>query len=379
MGSDVSYKVLEPIRLRGLELRNRFAFVPFETNYAQVGSYPGTKHLEFYRKVAAGGVGLIILEATNVNPTVIATKYGMSIARDEYIPYFERLVDAVHAEGGRILLQLVDKSVLNQGKTVADLSKEEIAMLSAHFIKATARVAKAGFDGVEYHMAHLYTLADFLSRDGNVRRDEYGGSVVRRMRLARDIFERAKANADDAFIFATRFNGDDFLVGGNTTRDAVQIAVEFEKMGFDLLDISVGGRIEKILKDGRYGGWQQSYSAQRCIPSATYGDACNIHIAATIKAAVGKALVVGCGKIGDFKLANSVVEDGSVDLVGLSRAFFCDPEFVNKSVQGREIISCTWCNVCHRNYVRDEEVTCPRRERYERRHAPAVAHDSTVD
>lgn len=358
----MSQLIRTPFKVGHITLQNRLVFVPFETNYATPDSFPTDRHLDFYRRAAAGGVGLIVMEAVNVNPEIIATKYGMGIAHDKYIPHLRRLTDAIHREGGVVILQIADKSLLLPGRSPADMSQEEIAKMERYFVDAIERTYKAGFDGMEFHGCHLYTLGDFLSREGNKRRDEYGGGINNRVRIIEEICQAAKAKVGPNFIFACRYNGDDFLVGGNTVKDAAAIGQRLEKLGFDLLDISAGGRIEPFLKQGKWGGWKDSYSADRCIPDAHYADAANIHLAEGIKKAVKRIPVIGCGKIGTVQLAEQLLQEGKVDLVGMGRPIFCDPELPRKAFASRDddIVKCNWCKVCHRLYVADEPVVCPK-------------------
>lgn len=343
-----------------ITLRNRLVFPPFETNYATPDSFPTEKHFELYGKIAAGGVGLIVMEASNVNPKIRPTKYGIGITEDAYIPFHKKLTDIIHREGAAVILQIADKSALEEGRYGTEMSEQELKEIIGYFVEAIRRAEKSGYDGIDFHAAHLYTLADFLSRYSNKRKDGYGGSLRGRVRVIEEIFLKAKELVEPNFIFACRFNGDDFIVGENTLKDATKIAQYLETLGLDLLDISAGGRIEPILKTGSYGGWESSYSASRTIPNVSYPDACNIYLAEGIKKTVKKIPVTGCGKIGTVELAEKILGENKADLVGMARAIFCDPELPNKTFEGREkeISRCNWCNVCHRLYISDKETVC---------------------
>jgi len=358
----VTKLIQEPTKLGSITLRNRLVFPPFETNYALPDSFPTEKHIKLYRKIAAGGVGLIVLEAANVNPTITPTKYGLSISRDDYIPHLQKLTDAIHEQGAHVIIQLADKTALEEGRYATEMDAAEIERLIGYFVDAIVRTEKAGFDGIDFHACHLYTLGDFLSLDRNNRTDAYNKTLKGRVQIIKDIYLRAKDKVSSNFIFGCRFNGDEFMIGGNTIKDAAAIGQELEKLGFDLLDVSAGGRIEPIFKTGKYGGWSDSYSAARCVPGAGYPDAVNIHLAEGVKKAVKRIPVIGCGKIGTVKLAEQILQESKADLVGMARAIFCDPELPNKSFSGREkeIIKCTWCNVCHKLYTSDREVVCCR-------------------
>ncbi len=354
--------IQSPFKVGKVTLRNRLVFPPFETNYASPDSFPTEKHINFYRKIAAGGVGLIVMEATNVNPKIIPTKFGLGIFKDVYISSLQKLTDAIHQEGAAVLLQIVDKTALEEGRNGTEMSKEEIEELIDFFVEAIVRAEKSCFDGIDFHAAHLYTLGDFISRQSNQRTDEYGGSLKGRLRILEKIYLKAKDRVDPNFLFCCRYDGDNFVFGENTLSDAMAIGRYLEKLGFNMLDISAGGRIEPILKKGGYGGFEISYSGSRACPNNTYPDAANIHLAEGIKAAVKSIPVIGCGKIGTIRLAEEILRKEKADLVGMARALFCDPDLPNKSFAGKdkEILKCTWCNICLRLYMSDQQTVCLR-------------------
>ncbi len=348
-------RIFEPLKIKGVRLRNRLVMAPFETNWATREGYLTPRQRDFYLRVARGGVGLIILEAASVNPRTKYTPYGLGIYDDSFIPTLRELTDGIRGEGVASIFQVADKENLQDRRKPADFTRGEIKEIVGYFVAASRRTRRAGFDGVEYHMCHLYTLADFLSRRANRRRDEYGGSVERRMRIALEVVEGARKETGDDFLIACRFNGDDFVTGGNTLKQSREIARRFEAAGVDILDISVGGRVD----DAPAGAWN-SYSAERCVPPAQYPDATNVELAAAIKEEV-KVPVITAGKLGTPELAERVLSGGKADLVGLGRVIFADPEFPLKVREGRreDIIYCTWCNICHRLYFEEKPVTCP--------------------
>jgi 2,4-dienoyl-CoA reductase-like NADH-dependent reductase (Old Yellow Enzyme family) len=355
--------LFQSIKVGPLQLKNRMVFVPFETNFATEDSYPTERHVSFYERVAAGGVGLIIMEAVNVNPKMIATKYGMGLTDDKYIDSFNKMVERIHRHGTPVVLQIADKSLLNTHRTPEDLTHDEIYRLIDYFVETTKRVEKAGFDGVEYHGCHLYTLADFMSRE-NTRKDEFGKGLEGRMKMSKEILTRSRDQVGEKFALFFRINGDEFIPGANTLKDAMEIAKELEGMGCDAIDVSAGGRIEKWWsklesEGGKWGGWSMSYSAWRVIPGQAFPDAANMHLPEGIKKAVSIP-VIGAGKIGNAALAEQLLQERKADLIGFGRAIFADPDFPVKSMEGREkeIIRCTWCNHCHKIYTEDKQVDC---------------------
>ena len=305
--------------------------------------------------MAQGDCGLVVTQATNTNPDMEHrhTRFINSLHDDSYIPEYRRAVEEVKAMAPdvKIAPQLVDKSVLGRHITTKELTIADIKGIVENLAQAARRAREAGFDAVEYHSAHCYTLADLLSKRGNLRstNDPYGNTREGRLRIHLEIIARTRELAGDIPIIY-RYSGDDFVVGGNTVQDAIFIAKALEQAGMNILDISAGGRLE----DGREG-----YSATRAVPYAFYEDACNVYIAQRIKQFVSIP-VITAGKIGTIALANQVLEEDRADLVAMGRQLFCDPFTLPKTLEGREneILHCQWCRRCHISYLSGNIALC---------------------
>ncbi|MBI2876486.1 MAG: NADH:flavin oxidoreductase [Candidatus Tectomicrobia bacterium] len=357
-------RLFSPIRIGSLELKNRLAFAPCGTNYASEEGFPTERLLSHYRRIARGGSGLVIVEATSVNhQRRRREKHCLGIYEDRFIPPLRTLVSQIHHEGGRAAIQLVD-SLLAVGKRPADLSLEEIDALIDDFVSSSLRAREAGFDAIEYHMAHLYTLADFLSRKGNKRQDAFGGNAEGRLRIAQEVLRRSRQALGSGIPFLCRINGDEFTVGGNTLQDARQIARRLVEFGAEAIHVSAGGRIDDILgsyreallkeKEGSappgQGAFEllsQCYSLSRTLPSAEMPDGVNVYLAEGIKKAV-PVPVIAVGKINHPDLAEEIVREERADLVALCRPLLADPAWPNKVREGRadQIVRCRCCNRC---------------------------------
>jgi 2,4-dienoyl-CoA reductase-like NADH-dependent reductase (Old Yellow Enzyme family) len=348
-----------------MRLKNRLVMAPMETLQAESGLM-SSKQMKYYLERARGGVGLVIVEAAGVSSNITMFEgAGLRLCDDSYIPALQRFTKQFHSEGdeSKLAIQLAhvllepgfDMFAVNtrQGKRPCDLSLEEINHIIDDFANATIRARQAGFDAVEYHMAHYNTVADFLSKGFNTREDEYGQVTEGRARLACEIVKRAREKIGHNFPLICRISGDEYTVKGNTLRQTRIIAQMLEGAGSDAIHVSGGGRLED--------GGVRSYSFFRQVPTYDFPDGLNMHLAEGIKKVVSIP-VIAVGKIGDPATAEEVLVQGKADLVALGRALLADAAFARKAAEGRskEIQRCMWCNDCVRLLARKQPVVCTR-------------------
>jgi 2,4-dienoyl-CoA reductase-like NADH-dependent reductase (Old Yellow Enzyme family) len=237
------------------------------------------------------------------------------------------------------------------------------------FADAAARAIAAGFDGVELHFAHAYTMASFLSAL-NTRDDGYGGPRDARARLPLEVVSAVRARVDGAGVVGCRFLGDDVIDGGNHIDDAAWFGVELARAGLDFLSISKGGKFEDA-KQPKVGWAVYPYtgrSGYECMPTI-YSDAAgpfarNVPLAARIRAAVRAAgldtPVVTAGGICDFAQAEAILARGDADFVASARQTLADPDWWLKMRAGRggEIRRCEFTNYCEALDQQHKQVTC---------------------
>jgi 2,4-dienoyl-CoA reductase-like NADH-dependent reductase (Old Yellow Enzyme family) len=260
-------------------------------------------------------------------------------------------------------------------------------VLPGLFADAADRAMRAGFDGVELHFAHAYTMASFLSAL-NTRDDGYGGPRDHRMRLAREVIAAVQARVARRGIIGCRYLGDDVVDGGNRIDDAAWFGVELARAGLQFLSISKGGRFEDA-KQPKVGWSVYPYTGQsgyECMPTI-YSDARgpfarNVNLAATIRAAVRGAgfetPIVTAGGICEFAQAEAVLQRGDADIIASARQSLADPDWFRKLREGRghEIRRCEFTNYCEALDQQHKQVTCKLWDR-EALDAPDVtlAHD----
>jgi 2,4-dienoyl-CoA reductase-like NADH-dependent reductase (Old Yellow Enzyme family) len=243
------------------------------------------------------------------------------------------------------------------------------AQLPGLFAAAARRAREAGFDGVELHYAHAYTMASFLSRL-NSRGDDYGGNASNRVRLPLEVFSRVRAEVGNDYAVGCRFLADECIPGGSAVDDAVFYGCEFARAGMDYLSLSRGGKFDDA-RQPKVGEAAYPYtgrSGYECMPSY-YSDATgpfgrNLDSTARVRAAIrerGLATpVVAAGGIHGFAQAEAVLAAGKADIVGFARQALADPDWFRKVASGcgREVRLCLYTNYCEALDQRHRQVTC---------------------
>ncbi|HYN23808.1 MAG TPA: hypothetical protein VES69_02045 [Pyrinomonadaceae bacterium] len=242
-------------------------------------------------------------------------------------------------------------------------------VLPGIFAAAARRAREAGFDGVELHYAHAYTMASFLGAR-NTRTDGYGGPREHRVRLPLEVYRAVRECVGEDYIVGVRFLGDEVIERGNRVDDAAYFGVEFARAGLDFLSISKGGKFEDA-QQPKVGQAVYPYtgkSGYECMPT-TLSDEIgpfgrNVPQVAAIKRAVNAAgsntPIVASGGITTFEQAEDILQRGEADIAGLARQALADPDWFLKVRLGRgaEIRRCTYTNYCEALDQAHKQVTC---------------------
>ena len=253
---------------------------------------------------------------------------------DCQIPGFKKLTKAVHDCGSKIAMQLAHggrqtKAALIGTQPLAPstipapalctetpkaITVDEIQVVVRGFGEAARRVKEAGFDAVEIHGAHGYLINQFLSQNANQRTDSYGGSLVNRARLAIETVSEVKKRVGSAIPVFFRLNGEDYIEGGFTLKEAVGIAPWLVETGIDVIHVSAGV----------YG------SDPPTIPLIGSDLGCFLSLAQAVKNTVDVP-VIAAGRIKSPMLAEKVLEEGTADLISMGRALMADPDLPKKT------------------------------------------------
>ncbi|MBL8919845.1 MAG: NADH:flavin oxidoreductase [Myxococcaceae bacterium] len=286
----------------------------------------------------------------------------------------ERLLSLTEAA----LLQVLDAREADalrfgQRERVTDTHLPHIAglpqVLPGLFADAARRCVAAGFDGIELHYAHAYTMASFLSAR-NTRSDGWGGPREQRVRLPLDVFAAVRSAVPAHVAVGCRFLADEIIEGGSGVDDAAYFATRFARAGMDFVSLSRGGKFEDA-KQPKVGQAAYPYtgpSGHECMPTTKlpapgpFGR--NLpavaHITKTLRSEGLATPVVACGGIASFWQAEAVLEAGEADLVASARQSLADPDWFEKVRQGRgdEVRRCLFTNYCEGLDQSHEVVTC---------------------
>jgi 2,4-dienoyl-CoA reductase-like NADH-dependent reductase (Old Yellow Enzyme family) len=236
------------------------------------------------------------------------------------------------------------------------------------FADAAARAREAGFDGVELHYAHAYTMASFLS-PLNTRTDGYGGDPEGRIRLPLEVLAAVRARVGPGYAVGIRFLGDEAIAGGFGPAEAARFGARFAEAGADFLSVSRGGKFEDARRPavGEAAYPYTGPSGHACMPTVNdpeppFGR--NVPLAAAVRAAVraaGREIpVVASGGIGTFDLAEGILARGEADVIAAARQSLADPDWFRKILAGRgaEVRRCVYTNYCEGLDQRHRQVTC---------------------
>ena len=410
-----------PIGRGGLVLPNRIWLPAMVTWRGTDDGFVTDSVREIYLRYALGGAGMIVLEATGIRD--VASGPLLRLSDDRFVPGLRRLREEMRAVSSSVVIpQIIDflkiarrkptreflAGMVQRGRlpeavlalsdaefeeaharwlpdardrraflngyrqTIEDLDLGEIRRIPGWFAAAARRARQAGFDGVELHFAHAYTMASFLSVT-NARTDAYGGSFENRLRLPREVIAAVREEVGREFLVGCRYLGSEDILGedgrlrGNDLPEAQRIGVELARAGLDFLSVSRGGKFEDA-RQPPVGEAMYPYtgnSGQRCIPRAKSDPfGVNAYLAEGIRDAVRAAgssvPVVASGKIHTFEQAESILEGGRADLVGMARALLADPDLPRKWLAGKDEAarSCVFCPFCEEEDQRHRVVTC---------------------
>ncbi|HEX3235928.1 MAG TPA: hypothetical protein VHR41_17170 [Gemmatimonadales bacterium] len=420
-----------PLECGRLELRERTwvpAMVPWR---ATADGVVTPEVLAWYERFARGQPGALVVEATGIRD--IPSGPLLRIGDDRFIPGLGELVRTVRqASGGRtrLFIQIIDFLRIRRRPEPERYFREFLVLTERHrtlvpgsddairetlarmpeaewprfltereleslrfgerervtdtglphirelprvlpglFARAAARAEEAGFDGVELHCAHAYTMASFLSTL-NQRDDGYGGSRAERVKLPLEVFHAVRQNVSQRFVVGCRFLAEECIPGGYTSEDAAWFGAQFARAGMDYLSLSRGGKFEDA-KQPRVGWARYPYtgpSGYECMPTVRSDErgpfGRNREATRAVRDAV---LAAGCrtpvvlsGGISTFEQAEELLRDGAADIIASARQSLADPDWFRKLRLGLggEVRRCVFTNYCEGLDQVHKPVTC---------------------
>ena len=358
------------IDLKGVIFPNRIMRTSMVSGLATEDGHVTDELIARYQREAKGGAGALVVEAAVVLPS--RSSYNLRISDDSFIRELESLVRSVKEANPetRIGIQIMHfLKIARSGwrQRVSDFKAEDLPVIVRQHADAAARAIEAGFEFIELHMAHAYTLSSFLSLS-NDRTDDYGGGLNKRMRLPVEVYKAARQVVGEHYPLGIRINGEDFTAPGTTLLQSTQIAKKFAELGADYISVSAGSRFEDAPPppENTPPDPMSGYSGHRMSPPWWFPDETHVYLAGGVKTAVNKAgfktPIVTAGKIRTPKQAEEILKQQKAEIIGLCRPLLCDPDWPQKAREGKanEIVPCTACNWCLEADSRMEKVNCSR-------------------
>lgn len=355
--------MFQPINIGPMTVKNRFVVPPMGNNFANTDGSMSEQSAAYYRERAKGGFGLITIEATVVHKGAKGGPRKPCLYDDSTIESFRKVVDACHAEGAKVSVQLQNAGPEGNAKnagapikaatsipsdcgrdTPKEVTTEEVYELVKGYGLAAKRAMEAGVDAVEIHMAHGYLVSTFLSPRTNKRLDEFGGSFENRMRFSRLIIEEVKKMTEGKIAVLARINSCDEVPGGLDVHDSAAIAAYLEGCGLDAIHVSRAVHIRDEFM------WA---------PTVTHGGFSASQVE-EIKRAVSIP-VITVGRYTEPQFAELMVKEGRCDLVAFGRQSLADPYMPLKAQEERleDMLPCIAClQGCVANMYAGKPVCC---------------------
>lgn len=361
-------KILEPIQIGKVRVRNRINMAPMTTLYAGSDGEVTDQLMQYYAARARGGAGMVTVEGAYVNDNGLQIPCSINVSNDRYIPGLSRIANAIKDNGSVAVLQLIhagiqawveqsvgpseigriDGKPISTELTPRAMTTKEVHQYVDDFAKAAKRAQMAGFDAVQVHGTHGYLIMQFLSPITNHRIDNYG---VDRDLFPVEIVQEIKKVCGKEYpvifrLCADETLGDTFMEKGITIEDAKVTAQRLEKAGVDAFDVT-GGSDDVI---------------HLYVPSAYVLEGIEgafIHYAEQIKEVVSVPVMTG-GGVETPEEAERILAEHNVDMLFVGRGLIADSEWIRKVETGKreEIRPCVKCVECGQRIVYDAEMRC---------------------
>ena len=339
---DSKRTIFDETQLKYLKLKNRI-FRGAVGDQSFINGKISEEGFKLYDRLSKNDIGLIFTGYTMVSDYLQNDNYHtFRLDKDEYIPEFKKLVDLVHKNGAKFLMQLahigmntVSKSetiyapsslpIPNQNRNSKEMTKEDILRIENNFAEAALRAKKAGFDGVEIHGAHFYLVSEFLSPLFNKRTDEYGGSDEKRARFLLEIIDKVREKVGKEYIVGLKINSEDADKNGITEEGFMKICLMAEKAGVDYIQISGIRWIKERIDNPIYADIGSKLAEKIKIPVLILGGARNME---------------------DL---NNILNKSKIQLIGLVRPLICEYDLIKRWKNGEiKKSKCISCNTCLR-------------------------------
>jgi 2,4-dienoyl-CoA reductase-like NADH-dependent reductase (Old Yellow Enzyme family)/thioredoxin reductase len=338
--SEKKWKLLEPVKVGTMTLRNRIVVPPMENLFNNADGSVSDDLIAYYERRAKGGAGMIVVQNSHVDHQASRSAVcQLSVASHHMIPGLNRLAEAIQMHGAGAVIQIGHGGRQTSPDSVPDmrpvapsevpmeegadppraLTVTEIVEIEDAFATAAGRTQMAGFNGVEMHSAHGYLLCEFISPLTNRRTDQYGGSFENRCRFALNIIRKVRDTVGTDFTVGVRISGDEYVEGGLSREAAAQYAKVLAETGLiDYVHVS----------SSNYNSFPHMF------PTMYYERGHLRHLAAGVKKVVDIP-VISVGAY-DVPVAEETLRAGDADLISMGRGTLADPDIPKKLAAGEE-------------------------------------------
>ena len=357
--------LFSPGKIGTLVTKNRVVMPSMVRNYADEKGFVTPKYIANIERVARGGVGTIILEASFIRQDGKGFTHELGLHIDDVIPGLKQLVQAAYVQGVAIGPQLYHAGRQTSSKTTGmqpvapspipdpttnempkPLEIEEIRDIVEAYAQAARRAQEADCDFVEIHGAHGYLITQFLSPFSNIRDDVYGGSEEGRMRFVSEVVRAVRKVVGPKFPVTIRISADEMVPNGLILEDSAKVSRRLEELGIDAIHVS----------SGNYASFNRGYM----IAPMSMPDGLQVPFAEWIKSCV-KIPVIAVGKIRSPAMADDIIRTGKADFVAIGRSLLADPDWAKKAEDGHvdQIRNCIACNEgCISRLFAQQDVWC---------------------
>lgn len=354
--------------IKSLELSNRSVRSATWTGLGDEKGYVTDKAVQFYRELGAGRIGLIISGYMYIMTNGSQLPFMIGNYDDSQIEGLTRIAEAVHAQGGKIIPQIVHTGVRANpkafrngeeiwgpsavpdpvtGKIPREVGKSEIVTLLEAYAAAALRAKKAGFDGVQLHGAHGYQINQFLSAIWNKRTDGYGGSIKNRYRFLAEVLEAVRGAVGNDFPVLIKLGVHDFAENGLLPEESIQVAKRLAEDGIDAIEVSAGSAASP-----------KDLAPIRKVRKIPEDEAYLADFALFIKQSV-PVPVITVGGIRSLSTVTKILEDRKADYVALSRPFIREPHLIRRWMDGdTEPARCISCGGCFETGLEGNGISC---------------------
>ncbi len=354
--------------INSIELSNRAVRSATWTGTGDTKGFVTESTLDFYDRLAKGGMGLIITGYQYILPNAVQLPFMIGNYDDSQVPGLKRLADTIHAARGKVVGQIVhtgfraNPKLFPQGgeiwapSEVADptvkhpvkaVTKDEILELILAYANAARRLKEAGFDGVQLHGAHGYGINQFLSPLWNKRGDNYGGNLANRYRFLAETMEAVRSTIGRDMPLMIKLNASDFVENGLEIKETLQIGERLSDDGIDAIEISGGsassGKNQGPVRTKILDEHDEAYFAE---------------IAGHFKDKI-KVPIIVVGGFRSLKKIDEILAAKKADYIAMSRPFIREPGLIKRWLSGDvSKATCISCNGCFETGLKGQGITC---------------------